>query len=110
MLNSIKTGELIKGIKEKKSRFKRRICRKFCKWSRVSCYFESKPSSNIGSEKNFKDTENNEIEVYHSKVNGWVAITGDVYENHSQLDSNETSKQFIDYFHKNYKPKMIMFI
>lgn len=101
-----KTGELIKGIKEKEKPFLNAgYVENSVSGRGYHAILNQKPSSNIGSEKNFKDTENNEIEVYHSKVNGWVAITGDVYENHSQLDSNETSKQFIDYFHKNYKPK-----
>ena len=101
-----KTGELIKGIKEKEKPFLNAgYVENSVSGRGYHAILNQKPSSNIGSKKNFKDTENNEIEVYHSKVNGWVAITGDVYENHSQLDSNETSKQFIDYFHKNYKPK-----
>lgn len=101
-----KTGELIKGIEDKARPFLNAgYVEKSVSGRGYHVILNQKPSSNIGSEKNFKDAEENEIEVYHSKVNGWVAITGDVYENHSQLDSNETSKQFIDYFHKNYKPK-----
>lgn len=66
--------------------------------------FNHKPHESMGAKVYVFDENNNQIEVYHSNVSGWVAITGDIYNNHSQMDNKETSKQFIDYLAKNYTP------
>ena len=100
------TGELIKGIEEKEKPFLNAgYVEKSVSGRGYHVILNQKPNSTVGTEKNFKDAEGNEIEVYHSNVNGWIAVTGDVYENHSEIDNEEISKQFIDYLHKNYKTK-----
>lgn len=66
--------------------------------------FNHKPHESIGDKVYVFDEDNNQIEVYHSNVSGWVAITGDIYDNHSQIDNKTTSKQFIDYLAENYAP------
>lgn len=66
--------------------------------------FNHKPHESIGDKVYVFDEDKNQIEVYHSNVSGWVAITGDIYNNHSQMDNKETSKQFIDYLAENYAP------
>ena len=101
-----KTGELIKGIKEKEKPFLNAgYVENSVSGRGYHVILNQKPNSTVRTEKNFKDAEGNEIEVYHSNVNGWIAVTGDVYENHSEIDNEEISKQFIDYLHKNYKTK-----
>lgn len=100
------TGELIKGIEEKEKPFLNAgYVENSVSGRGYHVILNQKPNSTVGTEKNFKDAEGNEIEVYHSNVNGWIAVTGDVYENHSEIDNEEISKQFIDYLHKNYKTK-----
>lgn len=64
--------------------------------------FNHKPHESIGTNKDVFDEDNKGIEVFHTQMSGWVAITGDIYNNHSQMDSKETSKQFIDYLAENY--------
>lgn len=101
-----KTGEVLKEILPKEKPFlKAGYVEKSVSGRGYHVILNQKPNSNVETEKNFKDDEGNEIEVYHSNVNGWVAITGDIYKNHSQIDNKEICNQFIDYFHKNYKSK-----
>lgn len=66
--------------------------------------FNHKPHESIGTNKNVFDEDNKGIEVFHTQVSGWVAITGDIYNNHSQMDNKATSKQFMDYLAQNYAP------
>lgn len=56
--------------------------------------------SKIREEKNVYDKNGNKLEVFHNR--GYIAMTGDVYNNHSQIDTKETSKQFINYLGQNY--------
>lgn len=67
--------------------------------------FNHKPHESIGDKVYIYDDNENHIEVYHSNVAGWVAITGDIYDNHSQMDNKDTSKQFMDYIEGTFKPK-----
>lgn len=59
--------------------------------------------SEISQEKNVYDKHGNKLEVFHNS--GYIAMTGDIYDKHSQIDSKETSKQFINYLKENYRPK-----
>lgn len=59
--------------------------------------------SHIKEEKNLYDEHGEKIEVFNNA--GYIAITGDIYENHSQIDSKEISQQFINYLNQNYKPQ-----
>ncbi|EHS02262.1 DnaB-like helicase C-terminal domain protein [Staphylococcus epidermidis VCU129] len=59
--------------------------------------------SKLTQEKNVYDKDGNKLEVFHNS--GYIAMTGDVYNNHSQIDSKEISKQFINYLGQNYSPK-----
>lgn len=52
-------------------------------------------------EKHMYDKDGNRLEVFCNS--GFVAITGDVYNNHAQIDSVETSQQFIDYLLTHYQ-------
>ncbi|WP_373442618.1 hypothetical protein [Staphylococcus equorum] len=67
--------------------------------------FNHKPHESIGDKVYIYDDNEHQIEVYHSNVKGWVAITGDIYDNHSQMDTKEASKRLIDYIINTYKPK-----
>lgn len=60
--------------------------------------------SKIREEKNVYDKNGNKLEVFHNR--GYIAMTGDVYNNHSQIDTKETSKQFINYLGQNYSAKI----
>lgn len=59
--------------------------------------------SELSKEKNLYDKDGNKLEVFHNS--GYIAMTGDVYNNHSQIDSKEISRQFINYLGQNYSPK-----
>lgn len=59
--------------------------------------------TSIQNSKNIYDEHNNKLEVFYST--GFIAVTGDVYENHSLIDNVEISEQFINYLSKNYKDK-----
>lgn len=59
--------------------------------------------TSLQNSKNVYDEYDNKLEVFYST--GFIAVTGDVYENHSLIDNVEISKQFIDYLSKNYKDK-----
>lgn len=59
--------------------------------------------TSLKNSKNVYDEYDNKLEVFYST--GFIAVTGDVYENHSLIDNVEISKQFIDYLSKNYKDK-----
>lgn len=60
--------------------------------------------SKIREEKNVYDKNGNKLEIFHNR--GYIAMTGDVYNNHSQIDTKETSKQFINYLGQNYSTKI----
>ena len=57
----------------------------------------------LAQEKNVYDKDGNKLEVFHNS--GYIAMTGDVYNNHSQIDNKEISKQFIKHLSQNYRPK-----
>lgn len=59
--------------------------------------------TSIQNSKNIYDEHNNKLEVFYKT--GFIAVTGDVYENHSLIDNVEISEQFINYLSKNYKDK-----
>lgn len=67
--------------------------------------FNHKPHESIGDKVYIYDDNEHQIEVYHTNVKGWVAITGDIHDNHSQIDNKEISKEFIDYIMGTFKPK-----
>lgn len=55
-------------------------------------------------DKNVYDSEGNKLEVFCSS--GYVAITGDTYNNHSHIDNQTISSQFINYLTKHFSPKV----
>ncbi|MDT4299587.1 hypothetical protein RO955_11940, partial [Staphylococcus haemolyticus] len=57
----------------------------------------------LSREKNVYDKDGNKLEVFHNS--GYIAMTGDVYNNHSQIDNKEISKKFINYLVQNYRTK-----
>lgn len=59
--------------------------------------------TSIQNSKNIYDEHNNKLEVFYKT--GFIAVTGDIYENHSLIDNVEISEQFINYLSKNYKDK-----
>ncbi|MCM5673365.1 DnaB-like helicase C-terminal domain-containing protein [Staphylococcus hominis] len=59
--------------------------------------------TSLQNSKNIYDEHNNKLEVFYKT--GFIAVTGDVYENHSLIDNVEISEQFINYLSKNYKDK-----
>lgn len=59
--------------------------------------------TSLKNSKNIYDEHNNKLEVFYKT--GFIAVTGDVYENHSLIDNVEISEQFINYLSKNYKDK-----
>lgn len=59
--------------------------------------------TSLQSSKNVYDEYDNKLEVFYKT--GFIAVTGDVYENHSQVDNIGISEQFINYLSKNYKDK-----
>lgn len=59
--------------------------------------------TSLQNSKNVYDEYDNKLEVFYNT--GFIAVTGDVYENHSLIDNVEISEQFIDYLSKNYKDK-----
>lgn len=59
--------------------------------------------TSIQNSKNVYDEHNNKLEVFYRT--GFIAVTGDIYENHSLIDNVEISEQFINYLSKNYKDK-----
>ncbi|WP_053040254.1 DnaB-like helicase C-terminal domain-containing protein [Staphylococcus haemolyticus] len=59
--------------------------------------------SELSQEKNVYDKDGNKLEVFHNS--GYIAMTGDVYNNHSQIDNKEISKKFINYLVQNYRTK-----
>lgn len=67
--------------------------------------FNHKPHESIGDKVYIYDNNEHQIEVYHSNVKGWVAITGDIYDNRSLMNDKDTSKQFMDYIMDTFKPK-----
>lgn len=102
----MKTGALLKTILPKEKPFLNAgYVEKSVSGRGYHVILNQKLNSKVETEKNFNDDEGNEIEVYHSNVNGWVAITGNIFDNHSEIDTKEMSKQFIDYLHENYKGK-----
>lgn len=102
----MKTGALLKTILPKERPFLNAgYVEKSVSGRGYHVILNQKLNSKVGAEKNFNDDEGNEIEIYHSNVNGWVAITGNIFDNHSEIDTKEISKQFIDYLHENYKGK-----
>lgn len=67
--------------------------------------FNHRPHESIGDKVYIYDDNEHQIEVYHSNVKGWVAITGDIYDNRSLMNDKDTSKQFMDYIMDTFKPK-----
>lgn len=67
--------------------------------------FNHKPHESIGDKVYIYDDNEHQIEVYHSNVKGWVAITGDIHDNRSLMNDKDTSKQFMDYIMDTFKPK-----
>lgn len=59
--------------------------------------------TSLQNSKNVYDEYDNKLEVFYNT--GFIAVTGDVYENHSLIDNVEISEQFINYLSKNYKDK-----
>lgn len=59
--------------------------------------------TSLQNSKNVYDEHDNKLEVFYNT--GFIAVTGDVYENHSLIDNVEISEQFINYLSKNYKDK-----
>ena len=59
--------------------------------------------TSLKNSKNVYDEHDNKLEVFYST--GFIAVTGDVYKNHSQVDNIGISEQFINYLSKNYKDK-----
>lgn len=59
--------------------------------------------TSLQNNKNVYDEYGNKLEVFYNT--GFIAVTGDVYENHSLIDNVEISEQFINYLNKNYKAK-----
>ncbi|MEB5575370.1 hypothetical protein MWR47_03295 [Staphylococcus hominis] len=59
--------------------------------------------TSLQNSKNVYDEYDNKLEVFYST--GFIAVTGDIYENHSLIDNVEISEQFINYLSKNYKDK-----
>lgn len=59
--------------------------------------------TSLKNSKNVYDEHDNKLEVFYST--GFIAVTGDVYKNHSQVDNIGISEQFINYLSKNYKYK-----
>lgn len=59
--------------------------------------------TSLQNSKNVYDEHDNKLEVFYKT--GFIAVTGDVYENHSIIDNVEISEQFINYLSKNYKDK-----
>lgn len=67
--------------------------------------FNHKPHESIGDKVYIYDDNEHQIEVYHSNVSGWVAITGDIHDNRSLMNDKDTSKQFMDYIMDTFRPK-----
>jgi len=59
--------------------------------------------TSLQKSKNVYDEYDNKLEVFYNT--GFIAVTGDVYENHSLIDNVEISEQFINYLSKNYRDK-----
>lgn len=59
--------------------------------------------TSLQNSKNVYDEYDNKLEVFYNT--GFIAVTGDIYENHSLIDNVEISEQFINYLSKNYKDK-----
>lgn len=100
------TGEVIKPVHHKEKPFLNAgYVEKSVSGTGYHVILNHKLDESIGTNKNLIDTDNNVIEVFHGNVSGWIAITGDVYDNHAQIDNKDTSQQFIKYLKQNYKPK-----
>jgi replicative DNA helicase len=64
--------------------------------------FKGAPPHSLRGSKNILDKNGDKIELFHKS--GYVAITGDTLNNHSQIDTPAITQQFMNYLAKNYTP------